>query len=52
MPGGTVRESLNLRASPELRRRVEECVAEIGVSVNAAASVFLAAGLCVERRGW
>jgi len=47
---GEPRESLNLRVPPALKRQVEEHAERAGVSVNAAASLLLAAGLRAERR--
>jgi hypothetical protein len=47
---GAVRESLNLRVPPELKRRVEEYAQAKGVSVNAAGILLLAEGLRAERR--
>jgi predicted HicB family RNase H-like nuclease len=47
---GDVRESLNLRVSPELKRRVEEFADRAGISINAAASLLLAEGIRVQRR--
>jgi predicted HicB family RNase H-like nuclease len=45
---GDVRESLNLRVQPDLKRRVEEYAARTGISLNAAASVLLDKGLRAE----
>ena len=45
---GDVRESLNLRVQPDLKRRVEEYAARTGISLNAAASVLLNKGLRAE----
>ncbi|GHH62613.1 hypothetical protein GCM10017673_02140 [Streptosporangium violaceochromogenes] len=47
---GAPRESLNLRVSPELKRKIEEYAARTGISINAAACVLLAEGLRAERR--
>jgi predicted HicB family RNase H-like nuclease len=47
---GALRESLNLRVSSELKRRIEEYAAQTGISVNAAACVLLAEGLRAGRR--
>lgn len=41
---------MNLRVAPELKRQVGEYAREKGISINAAASVLLAAGLRAERR--
>jgi predicted HicB family RNase H-like nuclease len=46
----TVRESLNLRVPPEVKRQVEAYARLKGISVNAAACVLLAEGLRAERR--
>jgi len=40
---------LNLRVSPELKRRVVEHAARTGISINAAASVLLDEGLRAQR---
>jgi predicted HicB family RNase H-like nuclease len=47
---GAVRESLNLRVPPELKRQVEEYAKVKGVSVNAAATLLLAEGIRAEGR--
>ena len=46
---GDPRVSLNLRVSPDIKRQVEEYAQRAGVSVNAAASVLLAAALRADR---
>ncbi|MGJ6963204.1 toxin-antitoxin system HicB family antitoxin [Streptosporangium sp. G11] len=46
---GALRESLNLRVSPEVKRQIEQYAARTGISINAAA-VLLAEGLRAERR--
>jgi predicted HicB family RNase H-like nuclease len=45
-----VRESLNLRVPPEVKRQVEAYARQRGISVNAAACVLLAEALRAERR--
>jgi predicted HicB family RNase H-like nuclease len=47
---GDPRVSLNLRVPPELKRQVEECAEQMGISINSAAIVLLAAGIRTERR--
>jgi predicted HicB family RNase H-like nuclease len=47
---GAPRESLNLRVSPEIKRQVEACAEENGVSINAAACVLLTKALRAERK--
>ena len=45
-----LRESLNLRVPPTLKRQVEEYAERAGISLNAAACVLLAEGLRADRR--
>ncbi|MGW7410619.1 toxin-antitoxin system HicB family antitoxin [Streptomyces sp. NPDC054833] len=50
MARGDRRESLNLRVSPDLKRRIEAYAERVGISINAAACVLLAEGLRTEQR--
>jgi predicted HicB family RNase H-like nuclease len=47
---GDVRESLNLRVPPDLKRQVEAYAQLKGISVNAAACVLAAEGVRAEER--
>jgi predicted HicB family RNase H-like nuclease len=44
------RESLNLRVPPEVKRQVEAYAKQLGISVNAAASILLVEGFRAEQK--
>lgn len=48
VPRGEPTESLNLRVSPDLKRRVVAYAFRMGVSINAAACVLLARAVAAE----
>ena len=49
MAKGDLKEPLNLRLSPNLKRKVEDYAARTGISLNAAASILIDKGLTSEK---